>query len=202
MLQQFQTPGGGAHNTMKNLCVLRGELRFLMNVLRIMLPLLALLPMAGEAQARERSLEYGVKAAFIYNFARFVEWPADSTEITLCILGENPFGAATSEVDGKSLGNRKFQVMQDSSVGPQCNIVFIGASEQGRLERILDSAGKLGILTIGDTPGFARMGVMINFYLDENGRVRFEINPESAGRAGLRISSKLIQLGKMVYTSK
>lgn len=92
--------------------------------------------------------------------------------------------------------------MPDSSLGSQCNLVFIGASEQGDLERILDVAQKRGILTIGDTPGFAHKGVMINFYLDDNGRVRFEINPEAASRAGLRISSKLVRLGKMVYTSK
>ena len=173
-----------------------------MNALRIMLMLLAMLPMAGKVQAEEPPLEYEVKAAFIYNFAKFVEWPAESSEITLCILGKNPFGATANELNGKSFDNRKFKVMTVSSLAPQCNIVFISASERGHLGWILDSIQKQGILTIGDAPEFAHRGVMINFYLDENGRVRFEINLESANRAGLKISSKLIQLGKVVYTSK
>ena len=173
-----------------------------MNVFRITLLLLAMLLIAGKAQADEPPIEYEVKAAFIYNFAKFVEWPAESSEVTLCILGKNPFGTAINEINGKYFGNRKFQVMPVSSLAPQCNIVFISASEQGNLVRILDSIQKQSILTVGDTPEFAHKGVMINFYLDGNGRIRFEINPGPANHAGLKISSKLIQLGKMVYTSK
>ena len=171
-----------------------------MNALRITLLLLAMLPMAGKAQAEEPPLEYEVKAAFIYNFAKFVEWPAESSEITLCILGKNPFGTATNMLNGKSFDNKGFQVMPVSSLVPQCNIVFISASEQENLGRILGSIRTQSILTVGDTPEFARKGVMINFYLDENGRVRFEINMEPVNHAGLKISSKLIQLGKMVNT--
>ena len=76
-------------------------------------------------------------------------------------------------------------------------MLFIGSSEKDRLERLVQAVGGLGILTIGDTEGFARQGVMVNFYM-ENKKVRFEINPKAAGRAGLKISSNLLRIARIV----
>lgn len=149
--------------------------------------------------------EYAVKAAFVYNFTKFVSWPAgtfkdENSPITICVLGENPFANALNQiVEGKTFNGRTFAVKYIGDVNQEraCQILFISRSERKRLGAILDSLGKPSVLTVGDTDGFAKQGIMINLYL-EAGKVRFEINPDAAARAGISISSKLLGLAKIV----
>ena len=107
--------------------------------------------------------------------------------------------AAAFPVEGKSAGDKKIRFKKITSVEniKGCKILFIGNSETGRLDQILETAKGSIILTVGDTTGFARRGVMINFYL-ENNKLRFEINPQAASRAGLWISSNLLKIAKIV----
>jgi hypothetical protein len=168
-------------------------------VMALVLMVLACSPGQLRAQAAN---EYEVKAAFLYKFASFVEWPPESANSPLCIavVGQDPFGAALDEVaKGKSINGRGFLIKrfksgQDASA---CHIVFISASEKSRVRSILDRLQGISILTVSDIPGFCQGGGMIDFELLDQ-KIRFEINPEAAGRAGLRVSSKLLNVAKIV----
>jgi hypothetical protein len=153
------------------------------------------------AQAQGLS-EYQVKAAFLYNFARFVDWPADSPDspFVIGIVGDDPFrGALESAVKGKTVNGRPVLVRRFTSAESAhgCQILFISGSERGRLQSILDSLNGSAVLTVGETEGFARSGVAINFVI-ENDRVRFEVNVEAAERVQLKISSKLLSIARIV----
>jgi hypothetical protein len=149
--------------------------------------------------------EYQVKAAFLYNFAKFVEWPAltfktDRDPMRICVLGQNPFGGALSDaVGGKTVLGRPFAVVDisETSQSSECQMLFVSSSERKRLRSILGELRPTGVLTIGETEGFAAQGGIVNFRLEE-GRVRLEINIEAAERARLRISSKVLTLAQIV----
>ena len=165
-----------------------------------------LLSITMPAPAHAGPSEYEVKTAFIHNIAKFVEWPDTPRTagiLRLCVLGQNPFGNTLDALRGKPIGGLNWEVVPASSRTnlKECGALFIAASESGNLSQILDGIRGSAVLTLGDTDGYAEQDVMVNFYLDGS-KVRFEINPESANRAGLKISSKLIQIGKMVSTSK
>ncbi|MFA7242313.1 MAG: YfiR family protein [Sulfuricellaceae bacterium] len=145
--------------------------------------------------------EYDLKAAFIFQIAKFVEWPAGSAPPRLCVLGGNPFGAALEALRGKPSPSpeRKMEVtLLDMGADiRECSMLFIASPAERHLERIVAISRGAGILTIGDTEGFAKRGAMVNFYL-ENGKVRFEINLDVARQGGLKISSKLLSLARIV----
>lgn len=150
--------------------------------------------------------EYEVKAAFIHNIAKYVEWPPTpeyaASTMRLCVLGQNPFGNALDTLRNKKVGGLTWELVP---VGPktsmkECRVLFIAASESGNLRQILDSIKGSAVLTIGDTEGYAERGVMANFYL-ENSMVRIEINMDAAKRAGLNISSQLLKLARIVNES-
>jgi len=148
--------------------------------------------------------EYEVKAAYIYNFAKFVEWQNGrfqdgSDTIHVCVLGDDPFGHSLAAIGGKTAGERKIGVKQNVSIQniDGCEIVFISGSDEEHLGQILKTLNRSQALTVGDTEGFAERGVMINFYM-ENRTVRFEINPKAAKHAGLRISSNLLRIARIV----
>jgi YfiR/HmsC-like len=153
---------------------------------------------AGEAQPID---EYQVKAAFLFNFAKFVEWPAQTFKsptdpIAICVLGTNPFGHSLEDaVDGKSVEGRKFSVRQfnDPEQTAGCQILFVAS----RQKRPLSEAALLGVLTIGESRGFAADGGVIEFRID-HGKVRFEINLIAAEQRKIRISSKLLSLALIV----
>lgn len=148
-----------------------------------------------------RPSEYAVKAAFIYNFARFVEWPASAfahpeAPLTLCVVGDDPFGAVLDEtVRGKTVARHGFFIrrMSHAADAANCHIVFISRSETARLPKVLAALEGKSVMTIGDMEGAAKRGAVMNFLL-EGGRVRFAINTEVAKRAGLNLSSQLIKL--------
>ena len=149
--------------------------------------------------------EYQVKAAFLYNFAKFVEWPAQSFKgpddpIAICVVGQNPFGSMLEDtVKGKRLEGRAFVVrtVADVQQAGGCHILFVSSSEREHLQSILASIKTTGILTVGETAGFAKDGGIINFKLD-GGMVRFEINIDAAAKEGLQIRSNLLSLAQIV----
>ncbi len=152
----------------------------------------------------DRSHEYQVKAAILYNFARFVEWPAeafDSPEapISLCVLGANPYGQSLSLVENKPVRGRRLSVRLCKSVKEvqNCHILFICASEKERLQKILSSLDGQPILTVSDIKDFARQGGGINLIKSDN-KIRFEINLDAAQQPGLKISSQLLKLAEVM----
>jgi hypothetical protein len=157
----------------------------------------AILCLAAEP-AIAQMREYEVKAAFLYNFARFVDWPAGGG-VTLCLLGGDPFGGDIDIVAGKPVGTSRLQVRRiEGEQTDGCQIVFVPASQAGRLARVLDGLKGRPVLTVGDAAGFAERGAVINFYLEQN-KVRFEINIDAARRTGLPISSQLLRLARITH---
>jgi len=151
------------------------------------------------------SKEYAVKAAFLFNFTKFVEWPAaafadDSAPLVIGILGDDPFGPALDEiVQGETVQKRTVVVRRKLQLADLkgCQVLFVSKTEHARLARIVADLGEASVLTVGDMEGFARHGGVINFYLEEN-KVRFEINPDAARSKGLKLSSQLLKLGRIV----
>ena len=166
--------------------------------------------MALPARAHGQEIdESHVKAAFLYNFAKFVEWPSQTFKtpgdpILVCVLGRDPFRRALEEVirgksiDGRALG---FRQVNDAEQANACQILFVSASQDKRYRSLLGNLKPAGILTIGEEQGFAASGGVINFKLD-GGHVRFEINVDAAEHARLQISSKLLSLAEIVRTEK
>jgi hypothetical protein len=154
------------------------------------------LPAVAEGAPRE----YVIKAAFIYNFVKFVDWPGGgSSTLIIGVLGNNPFGAALNQLNGKSVKGKTLAVRQCNSVSDaeSCQVVFISSSDADRQRQILDSLKSSSILTVGESKGFAQRGGMINF-VTEDDRVRFEVNPAAAERARLNISSEMLKLARIV----
>ena len=148
--------------------------------------------------------EYQVKGAFLYNFAKFVEWPAGAfasptDPIGICVVGQNPFGSALENmVQGKKVGDRSFAVrrLADTQQAKGCQILFIGAGEWKRVRALLDTLKGSPVLTVGETDDFTSLGGVIAFQL-EGPRVRIQIDLQSAEHAKLRISSKLLSLAEI-----
>jgi hypothetical protein len=148
--------------------------------------------------------EYEVKAAFLYNILAFVEWPSPGNKsadpLRICILGAPRAGDAFNDLNGQAVTGRKIEVIPLASFADygRCGVLFIGPSEERNIQRIIRTLQGAGILSIGDTAGFAKQGVMINFNLERN-KVRFEVNAATAREAGFSISSKLLKLASTVY---
>jgi YfiR/HmsC-like len=157
------------------------------------------------------SSEYLIKAGFIYNFAKFVEWPANSfsqgdSPIVIGVLGTDPFGNVLDRiVEDKKIGSRGFVVRRfkwgkDLKDLKECKILFVSASEKAHIDEIVQSVKGLPIPTVGETPSFAERGGIIRFTLEDN-RVRFEVNVDAARQAELNISSRLLTLAKIIPQS-
>lgn len=161
---------------------------------------IATLTLNAEAAA-EKPTDYQIKAAFVYNFLKFIDWPAGLHDgsMTLCILGKDPFDNAVKVIEGKLIGEKQLLVKRIRSIQDveEGDILFIAASEKRDIKALIETVNGLSILTIGDTKKYSRNGVIINFYIERK-KVRFEINIDAAKRAGLRISSKLLSLAKIV----
>jgi hypothetical protein len=174
------------------------------------LMLFVLLPGEGmNLAAQTASKEYQVKAAFLFNFIQFVQWPPmiftnTDEPFRIGVLGENPFDTALEEtVQGETIGNHKIIVERAQAVGElaNCQVIFISKSEKKHVTEILSALGTKPVLSVSEIEGFAGRGGSINFYL-EGSKVRFEINPAAAQRDGLKVSSQLLTLGKIVETAK
>ena len=149
--------------------------------------------------------EYEVKAAFLFNFAKFVEWPAGTfssanTPFRICVLGKDPFGSTLDRiVADKTLNERRIEVDRSTTLADtkNCQILFLASSEARRMAQIVQQLKAGGVLTVADTSGFAQMGGMINFVLDDD-RVRFEINLRAAEAAHLKLSARLVTVAERV----
>jgi hypothetical protein len=162
----------------------------------------------GRAQSGEtgdRSLEYPVKAAFLVNFAKFAEWPAESHQaqapaVSICVLGRDPFGEVLERaVAGRSVGGRPIviQRLRNADELAACHVLFIATSESPRLARILVGLAGQPVLTVGECDGFARQGGVIGLIVEDNS-ARFEVNLQAAQQNRLLLSSKLLAVARMV----
>lgn len=168
----------------------------------LLLPLAVLFPCLLLGQ-RATSPEYQVKAAFLYNFTKFVEWldarPGDRAPFRLCVLGEDPFGDTLDNiVFGEMVGSRpllpeRIDATERLEDARSCEVVFVCRSERARVRQVLEVVSGAPVLTVSDLPGFLEAGGHIQFVMQE-GKVRFAINQAAAERARLRISSKLLRL--------
>ena len=159
----------------------------------------------AEDPSRPTVLEYQIKAAYLYNFAKFVDWPADkladgSGPILVGVMGRDPFGSLLDGAfQGKTVRGHSLEVRRVSELAElkQCHMVFISEPERRRLGEILQSLGTEGVLTIGEMRQFAEQGGMVNFTTEDN-KVRLEINVGATDRAGIKISSQLLKLARVI----
>jgi hypothetical protein len=165
----------------------------------------ALLPMMFATARTEHAAtpEYTLKAAFIYNFARFTAWPDRPDKLLhLCVLGRDPFGSALDTINNKEVGQLRIVVKRLRNADDAmrtCQIVFITDSEVESFEMLPESLRRAaGVLTIADREGTARQGVIIEMTTDDR-KIAFEFNQDSARRARVEISSKLLRLARKVY---
>ena len=174
---------------------------------RLLLVLCAVIAasLARSAQAQPVADEYQVKAAYLLNFARFVEWSADalpsSSPLVIAIVGDDSLGGALEEtLRGKSANGHPIQFRRHrwDDVLTSCQIVFICSSEEAHLPQILRYLGQSSVLTVSDIDRFALRGGVIEFRMVGN-RVRFDINRGSALASQLQISSKLLSVARAVH---
>jgi hypothetical protein len=160
---------------------------------------------AGAAGApQERTAEYDVKAAFLLNFAKFVDWPprafaGPDGPLTICVLGADPFGQTLDDtLRDERIGGLRLLPARVMTVAEahRCHIVYVSPSEEPRYAAILDGLDTRRVLTVGDSPTFLEAGGHLRFYLESN-NVRFAVNPESVARAQFRISSKLMRVATL-----
>jgi hypothetical protein len=144
--------------------------------------------------------EYRLKAAFIYNFALFTEWPAEvGSTLNLCVYGHDPFGEEINALQSKPVGVRRLVVRRITSV-PElsaCQVVFIAEASSDGISRVLATLHGATVLTIADAPGAARQGVALNMSV-MNDKITFEANLSAARAANLKLSSKLLSLATEV----
>lgn len=150
--------------------------------------------------------EYRIKAAFLFNFLQFVQWPPaafadERAPLVICVVGDDPFGEVLDQtLEGETVAKRGIVArrMSDEESLDACHLLFVSGSEKRRLGKVLQSVSRAApVLTVSDIDGFVAGGGTIGFFLERN-RVRFEINPAQARRHGLKLSSQLLGLGRIL----
>ncbi len=162
---------------------------------------------AGPVAVSAQGLEYEVKAAFVFNFIQFVQWPAamsqTSAPIRVCLYGENPFGQTLERtVQGEQVNGRSIEIEIVAVDAPltQCHVLFVPQS-QSDIEGVAVRAAARGpILTIGESQDFLKTGGMINLFV-EQGRVRFDVNLAAVGARELSLSSRLLRVARSTSES-
>jgi hypothetical protein len=156
--------------------------------------------------AAQQATEYQVKAAYLFNFAKFVKWPPASAEASgegtfdICVIGHDPFGGALEAIAGGEKINGKAVTTKHVSSPKEavgCRIIFVSSSEDARVKRLLSDLDKGAVLTVSDMPHFLEKGGMIQF-VPQGNRVRFEVNLTAAEKAGLTVSSELLKVATNV----
>jgi hypothetical protein len=169
----------------------------------LLLLVLVLGPFVSTSLARQRVDEYRLKAAVLYNLAKFVEWPDDAfadpaAPLVVCVLGIDPFGAALDDtLRGHSVGGHATVARRIADVTSGCHVLFVANSEAKRLPAILERMRTSSVMIVGEASGFIDRGGMIGLATDDD-RVRFEVNLAAADRAHLRISSRVMALASAV----
>lgn len=149
--------------------------------------------------------EYQIKAKYLYNFARFVDWPEKSFQnpdspYVIGIIGSDPYGIDLEKtVEGKQVKNRKFKIRRYQNLDSlsTCHILFIGTESRARLLQIFEKIKNFSILTVGDEKNFAKDGGMINFVIKKK-RIRFEINMATVKRSHLKMSTNLLKMAEII----
>lgn len=167
-------------------------------LLSLMLPLAPVFSLAQQAHPTESQ----VKAAYLYNFGKFLRWQNDRSldSLEICVLGKDPFGAvldstvAGESINGKTITVKRVAKVQDAA---SCSILFVSSSEESRVGSVLTSAQPLSVLTVSDMPHFAEKGGMIGFVKQED-RIRFEVNRSAAEQSHLVLSSELLKVAVKV----
>jgi hypothetical protein len=160
---------------------------------------------SAKAQESSQAPEYRIKAAFLYNFTLYTEWPSTAFEkadspIVLAIAGEDPFGKELdAAVRGKTVRGRPIELRRFGSASEvvSCHVLYLSASEAKQLPQVLKRFPDTKPLTVAETEDFCRAGGVIRFFVDQN-KVRFEVNTDAAARSRLKISSKLLHLARIV----
>ncbi len=171
----------------------------------MLLFLLAFRPLLVLGAQDRAPKEYEIKSAYLYNFARFVEWPAAAFEVErspllIGLLGEDPFGGVLEQtLDNRAVRGRRVMArpLRTLDEARKCQIVFLNYAEPRLLRGWLQQLRLLPVLTIGDSADFCRLGGAIGF-VEDNGSIRFEVNLEAAHQAGLVLSSQLLQVAREV----
>jgi hypothetical protein len=176
---------------------MRSRIRFLL--------VLTVVFCASTLLAQTTAKEYRIKAAFLFNFANYVEWSPETfkeanSPLTYCTVGEDPFeGVLDQSLNAKSVGTHPLRVQHLKA--PEnfqgCQIVFIGANEKKRVAAILETLKQTPVLVVGESSHFVQQGGTVGFLSEEN-TVRFEVNLEAAQRARLNISATLLSVAKTV----
>lgn len=186
-------------------------MRLLASFLLLMLLLAAPLPAGNVQAASEGPGEYQVKAAFLYNFIKYVEWsgpqaPSATHNVNVCLIGGNPFGGALAVFEKASSASLKINVTEtsDSNIGG-CNIVFISKAAQSKAGQIIAATRGQPVLTSSEVSGFAEKGGMIELTMVEEtlgvfskNKVNLIINTKVANQSGLRIDAQLLEIAKTV----
>lgn len=157
------------------------------------------------AQTGRKPTEYELKAAYLYNFGKFVRWPntvavAPGEPFLICVLGQDPFGSTLdSTVRGESIDGKRLAVRQVSNLAEagRCRVLFISTSEERHLESILLELGKRPVLVVSDIPNFVNRGGAIGF-VNQGEKIRFQVNLAAAEKAGLVLSSDLLKVAVSV----
>ncbi|MDO8990381.1 MAG: YfiR family protein [Sideroxyarcus sp.] len=166
--------------------------------------ILFLLAGFGSQACRAELSEVQVKSAYVFNFIKFVEWPADAIKpgdrIRLCVIGNKDLHASLSALNRRKVGEYEIQIVPHSSHDAlsACHVLFIGEQEQRRLLAIIKSLGYAPVLTISDIPGFAERGGGIGL-LNRNNKMLFEVNLASTRKADLRLSGQMLNLAANIF---
>jgi hypothetical protein len=158
----------------------------------------------AETQETDTAVEYKIKAAFLLNFAKFINWPANSFSgdeqlFKICVLGKNPFGSALSAIESRTIGNRNIDLRYFDNVEQvaDCHLLFISDSEKNNLHNIFRVLGDHPIITVSDINGFSGSGGIIEFVTKDN-KLAFIINLSRAREQGFVIHSALLDLATEV----
>jgi len=143
--------------------------------------------------------EYTVKAAILYKFIRYVEWPAAAgKQLTICVIGNDPFGSRLDAIEKKSSAELTLKVMRNVSASQvsQCHLAYI--SSGGDVSGVLSKVSGQPVLTISDASGFSEQGGIVEFMMTEDNKVKFSINLKSANAAQLRLDPQLLEIATSV----
>lgn len=173
--------------------------------LRLKVFFIALLFLSTQSFAQDNSIEYKIKAGYLYNFTKFITWPDDESEtFNLCILGNDPFGSIINPIEKRSVKNKQirlfyYQVIDDTKA---CHIIYFGETatelevSELSLNGILSISSFDNSLTVGETEYFTHSGGMIAFILRQ-GKVKLLINMQALRKSGLEVSAKLLEVAEI-----
>ena len=160
----------------------------------------AILLAAGISWAGQSVTQPALRAALLYNFAKFTEWAADAAAagpLTICVLEDSAVESALNDLVGGATINGRAVLISRGARLRTCHLVYLGIADRERATSILGELQGAAVLTVSNGPDFVRLGGIVGLFVDE-GRMRFAINPDAAQRAGLRLSSRLLQLAKIL----